>query len=112
MKYLYATFLFLLTVVPGTPSYGQPAATYLIQKVEIKGLPKNILYNCLLQDKKGFLWIGTINGLYRYNGLKVDKYLNNPSDSSSLSHNYIQCLEQDAKGNIWIGTYGGGNESV
>ncbi len=108
MKYLFANIFITISVLAVTVSSGQTSPAYLVQKVEIKGLPKNILYTSLLQDKKGFLWIGTINGLYRYNGLKVDKFLNNPSDSSSLSHNYIQCLEQDVKGNIWVGTYGGG----
>ncbi len=108
MKCLLSIILTVALFSKGAVLFAQSSPSYLVQKVVIKGLPQNILYTSLLQDKKGFLWIGTLNGLYRYNGLRVDKFLNNPGDTLSLSHNYVNCLEQDNRGNIWIGTYGGG----
>lgn len=65
--------------------------------------------NDLLQDKFGFIWIATEDGLNLYDGYKVTVFRTNPDDSTSLSSNSIHCLEQDNLGNIWIGTSGGLN---
>lgn len=63
----------------------------------------------LLQDKFGFIWIATEDGLNFYDGYKVTVFRTNPDDSTSISNNSIQCLQQDDVGNIWIGTQGGLN---
>ncbi|MEM6337753.1 MAG: two-component regulator propeller domain-containing protein, partial [Bacteroidota bacterium] len=59
------------------------------------------------QDRQGFLWIGTFNGLSRYDGASFQNYLHDPADSTSLGHNAINWLHQDRAGAIWIGTNGG-----
>ncbi len=64
--------------------------------------------NSIIQDKKGFLWIATENGLNRYDGYTFEVYRNNPEDSLSLSHNFIWSLAEDNNGFIWIATDGGG----
>ena len=62
----------------------------------------------ILQDKKGFLWVATQDGLNRYDGYKFKVYLNDPNDDNSLSDNWITVLHEDHLGNIWIGTSNGG----
>ena len=70
------------------------------------GLSQNSV-NCFAQDSLGFLWIGTSEGLNRYDGSTIKVFKYDPLDSSTLSTNSIKCLL--AKGNkLWIGTYGGG----
>ena len=64
--------------------------------------------NVLLQDDKGFLWIGTQDGLNRYDGYTFKIYKYNPSDENSLSDNFVTSMIQDKSGAIWIGTRGGG----
>ncbi|MBL0053380.1 MAG: hypothetical protein IPP29_18730 [Bacteroidetes bacterium] len=64
--------------------------------------------NCAIKDRQGYVWIGTNNGLYRYNGYEFNGYFYEPDDSSSLSSNHVQCLFQDINGMIWIGTGRGG----
>ncbi|MCB0633248.1 MAG: two-component regulator propeller domain-containing protein [Saprospiraceae bacterium] len=64
---------------------------------------------CLLQDRYGFLWIGTTDGLGRYDGTKLIEYRHLPKDTTSLSNNYIQCLYEDRDGYIWVGTREGIN---
>jgi len=68
------------------------------------GLPGDYI-NCILQDKKGFLWIGTTNGLCRYDGSRFRFFKNDPADSFSLSDNNVISLSVDDKGRIWAGTY-------
>jgi ligand-binding sensor domain-containing protein len=63
---------------------------------------------CVTQDKEGFIWIGTGDGLNRFAGYSFKVYRNNPNDPSSLRSNIIDCLYNDSNGNLWIGTYAGG----
>lgn len=64
--------------------------------------------SCLLQDSYGFTWIGTYDGLNRYDGFNVLNYSHKTNDTSSLSSNRIICLFEDSKKRIWIGTDGSG----
>ena len=61
-----------------------------------------------LQDSRGFVWIGTQDGLNRYDGHAFTVYKNDPDDPASLSYNSINALLEDRDGHIWIGTWGGG----
>ena len=70
------------------------------------GLSESIVLN-ILQDRRGFMWFGTADGLNRYDGNNVKVYHSTPSDSSTLSHNYIQCIFEDRSGDLWIGSLGG-----
>ena len=63
---------------------------------------------CTMQDSRGFIWIGTENGLNRYDGHQFKKFFNDPSDSRSLSNNYVKHIIEDSKGRIWIATWRGG----
>lgn len=63
--------------------------------------------NAILQDKKGFMWFGTKDGLSRYDGLSFTNYKRNINDSCSLGNNFVTCLYEDMKGHIWIGTDAG-----
>lgn len=63
---------------------------------------------CIMQGSRGFMWLGTQDGLNKYDGYVFRVYKNNPADSNSLSNNYIKSIAEDNKGNIWIGTWGGG----
>ena len=62
----------------------------------------------IFQDSKGFLWIGTQDGLNMYDGYTFKAYRHNPADTASISGNQIQCISEDYKGDIWIGTIGDG----
>ena len=64
---------------------------------------------CILQDSDHFLWIGTTDGLFRYDGKQAIEFRHNPSDSKSISNNSIRNLLEDKSGKIWIGTAAGLN---
>ena len=63
---------------------------------------------CLLQDRQGFLWIGTRGGLNRYDGHTFRIFQNQIGNANSLINNSIESLFEDSKGNIWIGTKSNG----
>ncbi len=70
------------------------------------GLPHQQI-SALMQDDKGMLWIGTRNGLSRYDGYTITNYFNQPDDPRSLNQNFIQTIYQDSRKRVWIGTYSG-----
>jgi ligand-binding sensor domain-containing protein len=68
-----------------------------------EGLSDNQV-TCMLRDKLGFMWIGTKDGLNRYDGREFYVFKHDPADSSSLCGNSIKCLELDGDSLLWIGT--------
>jgi signal transduction histidine kinase/ligand-binding sensor domain-containing protein len=63
----------------------------------------------ILQDRRGFMWFATRDGLNRYDGNTFVVYKNNPNDPSSLSSNFLQDLIEDDNGYLWISTNTGVN---
>ena len=62
----------------------------------------------LMQDRQGFIWIGTHSGgLYRYNGYHAVKYTSSIEDPASLPHDRVSTLFEDKQGVIWAGTQNG-----
>jgi signal transduction histidine kinase/ligand-binding sensor domain-containing protein/DNA-binding response OmpR family regulator len=101
---LLSSLLLLIIVLPG-----------FAQKQNLKfkhldinaGLSQNHVMT-ILQDSKGFMWIGTRDGLNKYDGYKFTTYKHDGANPKSISSNFITDLKEDAKGNIWIATRGGG----
>ena len=60
------------------------------------------------QDSRGFIWMGTQDGLNRYDGSKFVAYKTDPDRKHSLSDPNITCIAEDAEGDLWLGTEGGG----
>ncbi|WP_310381763.1 two-component regulator propeller domain-containing protein, partial [Flavobacterium sp.] len=86
-----------------TPCFGQ--SQVLFNKInQTKGL-SNDRVSSIVKEKNGFVWIGTENGLNRFDGNKIKIY---NKQNSGLSSNDISDLLIDHKGRIWIATFGGG----
>ncbi len=71
-----------------------------------QGLSQNTVA-CVLQDRTGFLWLGTQEGLNRYDGLRFEIFKHDPADPATLPANYIHTLLEDPSGGLWVGTQGG-----
>jgi len=73
------------------------------------GLSQSVV-NCIYQDSKGFIWIGTQNGLNRFDGYTFKEYIRSSVDTISISDNWIFKIVEDNNSNLWIGTKGGLNK--
>ena len=87
-----------------TPLKNTTGNNYIIHT--LKDLPENDV-NCIFKDSKGFMWIGTLDGLHRYDGYTYKTYRVKESNNS-ISSNMIIAIDEDSNGNIWVGTYGKG----
>lgn len=108
MKKFLRFFLFLTGVLA---LYGlckaQPASIFVDDISAEEGLSGSTVTD-ILQDQRGFLWIGTQDGLNRYNGYGFDIFRPQKNDSASIPGNHITSLFEDAEGFIWVNTLNDG----
>ncbi|MBC6948423.1 AAA family ATPase [candidate division KSB1 bacterium] len=64
--------------------------------------------HCMLQDRRGFMWFGTGDGLNRFDGYNFVAYKNEAADSTSISSDWILSIYEDRAGTLWVGTFSGG----
>jgi len=102
---LFFFSIFYFFIIPNL--YPQSNARYLEKIGTDNGLSSNYP-NIVIQDSKGFIWIGTNNGLNRYDGYQSKVFKYDANNSNTISDNLITSLLEDSHGNIWIGTSGGG----
>lgn len=74
-----------------------------------KGLSQSSV-NAIIQDKAGFIWIGTQDGLNRFDGYDFLVYRNIPQQKNSLSSNFVYSIYEDRDSNLWVGTEQGLNK--
>jgi len=86
-----------------SPSFIFGQENFVFENFSIPQGLSNPTINCIYEDKYGFLWLGTNDGLSRYDGYEFKVYKNNPSDSLSLQGNTIFTISEDSTGNLWIG---------
>ncbi len=96
------------SVFPARPAKGQDGRIEFDHVSIGQGLSQSDV-NCMLEDKAGFIWFGTQDGLNRYDGYAFRVYRHSPSDSTTISDNYITALYEDPQGALWIGTQHGLN---
>lgn len=100
-KWHILVFITMVSCLP-RPAFatGNPPLTYL--GIE-QGLSNNAIRS-IYQDRKGFIWFGTYDGLNRYDGYGFKIFRNHFNDTTSLVDNSIHAVQEDLAGNIWIGT--------
>ncbi len=98
-----AVLVFLMPTLAGART---PSISFERLSIE-QGLSQSTV-NCIVQDETGFIWLGTQDGLNRFDGHDFRVYKHDPGLPTSLSSNWIRTLFTDEAGNLWIGTGGGG----
>lgn len=82
-------------------------SNYLFRHYQVEnGLSDNMVTGCV-QDKNGYIWIGTRDGLNRFDGYTFKVFRNDPDESESLGSNWVTYLATDMDGNLWVGTLSG-----
>ncbi len=106
---LISVVIFFLQYIIITNVFAKPSNNIsLLNFTDINGLSNNGI-TVLFQDSEGYLWIGSKDGLNRYNGYEFDIFKNYYGDSNTISNNWITTIDEDVYGNIWIGTISGLN---
>ncbi len=97
--------LLLVLCVPVSPC---PQADLQFERLSLEQGVAHDLVFCMLQDRTGFMWFGTMYGLVRYDGRRYTVFKHDPADSNSISFNDVISIHEDRAGHLWIGTWGGG----
>jgi len=71
------------------------------------GLSNDLIFS-IFQDSSGYIWIGTSDGLNRFDGYNFKKFFHDPQDSGSIPHNIVTWICEDSEKNLWVATFGGG----
>src|SRR5215510_8917412 len=66
----------------------------------------------IVQDQYGFLWFGTVDGLFRHDGYNLKTYRHDAGNPNSLSENFIRSVYRDRSGMLWIATISGGLDKL
>jgi len=103
-KYLILSIL-LLCAIPGLAQN----QSLKFEHIETSEGLSQINVNCIIQDSRGFMWIGTRNGLNRYDGYKFIIYRYDSMNDNTVSNNMITDIVEGKDGNIWIATQSGLN---
>ena len=101
-----AMLLFMFGMICSISTHAQTKLRFDIFTQE-EGLPNNQI-QCIYQDSKGWMWIGTSQGLSRFDGYSFLNFLPEAGDSLSLRGNLIRVIKEDRSGNLLIGTENGG----
>ncbi|TLU92414.1 two-component regulator propeller domain-containing protein [Dyadobacter sediminis] len=107
-SWLYGLLLVVCISGKGELALAQSNSYQFVRYSAEKGLSHNQV-NCFLKDRKGFVWIGTAEGLNRFDGYSFKIFKHNPADTTTLSDHHILDLFEDPDGYIWIHTRKGYN---
>lgn len=110
VRFVRSIFLLsLLLVLKSNSGSGQEINSYSFENIsELDGLGNNnVLF--VTQDSKGFIWVGTEGGLNRYDGYRFKQYKHDPTDSLSISDNYVTSLYEMSEDKYLVGTMEGLN---
>lgn len=104
MKHIWLLIVFLHACFNTS---GHPKCDYYFEQITIAdGLSQNYI-TCIQQDVQGFIWLGTQNGLNKYEGYQIKEYNFSSGEPNSLIDNNISTIFSDSYQQLWIGTHNG-----
>src|SRR6185503_3727934 len=105
-RWRIAMLLFLIQLNIFSPVQSQTNSINFRRLTNSEGLSDGVVHS-FVQDKYGFIWIGTHYGLNRFDCINIKNYFSSPGDPGSLPDNHIESLYCDSKSNLWVGTIHG-----
>ncbi len=107
---IFLTLLIAWVAVWFVPYTGitQPATYPFFSSYSLEHGLSHATAHHIMQDKDGFIWISTRDGVNRFDGYNFEVFKHDPLNPNSLSYNTVWFTYQDRRGAIWMGTDGGG----
>lgn len=105
----YLKYSVVITIFFGIESFLAQEKLPVFNYLNIKDGLSQSTVETIIKDKKGFMWFGTNDGLNRYDGYNFTTYRYDPTDTNSISDNYIYKICEDDSGLLWIATNNGLN---
>ncbi len=102
IKWFFVSLIYFLVI-----SYGY-SQNIKFKRVSIEEGLSAVTVNSIYQDSQDFIWVGTQDGLNRFDGYHFKVFKNDPSNPNSISSNDVKCILEDKTGNIYFGSNGGG----
>ena len=98
MKYFFLILSFCLCV-----TYGRAVSVEATDIPSLHRLPVNAIHR-IYQDREGYIWYGTVNGLCRDDGYQVQTFRSDFNHRGLMANNLVECITEDGDGCIWFGT--------
>lgn len=98
------TFIICNTIIIYCPSIAKGYSNIIFKSMTIEDGLSQSTVETIFQDSKGYMWIGTHDGLNRYNGNSFKVYRYREGDKDSIASNTIITIDEDKYGNLWVGT--------
>lgn len=104
VRSLFCSLLFLCASIAGFSQY----RNLTFEQPEFLNKHLTVYQYSCIQDSEGFLWVGSSEGMARYDGYAVTKFTFDPDDTTSLASNEIRSIAEGPGGGVWAGTSFGG----
>ncbi|MFO7653726.1 MAG: two-component regulator propeller domain-containing protein [Candidatus Krumholzibacteriia bacterium] len=105
--FLLASLISVAVIAPAAAQHAAERQVKFDHLTLADGLSQSLI-NCIYQDSRGFVWLGTQDGLNRFDGYRIVIYKTDTEDPATLSDPNVLCIAEDPAGDLWVGTEGGG----
>jgi|GEM_PF-2644329 len=96
----------LLTAIFAVPQVANAEARFH-NRTEESGLVTGVVFS-IIEDRQGYVWLATGDGLERYDGYSFKVFKHKPDDPTSIASDFVRTVYEDPSGHLWLGTFGGG----
>ncbi|NJN25469.1 MAG: hypothetical protein HC819_05640 [Cyclobacteriaceae bacterium] len=102
IAYFIIVALIVVQIASAQPSY------YRVNYITLEDGLSNAEINSFYKDSQGYMWIGTFDGLNRFNSVKIEVYKPGQTLHRSTGPDLIEAIAEDKTGNLWLGLHGAG----